>query len=173
MNDNEKLMIKQKIKQEGMNIHPIHDERAEICPECKSPMRYIYGEMFECPNCGRKEPSDFGKVKEFLDVNGPQTALVISDETGVTVEKIEQFLHEGRVEIPDGSDIYIRCQSCGTDIRYGRYCPDCMIKLTKDLGKAMMNPEVGEKPTNKSKYSGKMHLTNFDEDERGRKRSKK
>lgn len=122
-------------------------------------MKYIYGEMFECQSCGNKELSDFGKVREFLDENGPQNAETISENTGVSVKKIDEYLREGRVEIPDGSEIYIRCQSCGTDIRYGRYCPECMIRLTNGLSKAIWMPEVGEKPTKKGN-SGKMHLSN-------------
>lgn len=129
-------------------------EMSQLCPGCKIPMKYIYGETYECPSCGRKELSDFGKVRAFLDEAGPQPALVISSHTGVSVTVIEGFLREGRVEIPDGSSIYIKCQSCGTEIRYGRYCPECVAKTTKNLTQAMLAPEVGEKP----RYvAGKMH----------------
>ena len=66
--------------------------------------------MFECPSCHKKALSDFGLVREYLDKNGPQPAIVISDATGVKVEVIDKFLRQGRVEIPDGSDVYIKCQ---------------------------------------------------------------
>ncbi len=135
-------------------------EKLKACPICGSHMNYIYGEMFQCPECGRKERTDFGKVREFLEIAGPQPAIIISQETGVEVKVIEQFLREGRVEIPDGSPVYIRCQSCGTDIRYGRYCPECMLKLSKSLSQAILAPEVGEKPRTKS---GKMHTLEFDD----------
>ena len=117
-------------------------------------MNYIYGEMFQCPACGRKERTDFGKVREFLEIAGPQPAVIISEETGVPLKVIDKFLREGRVEIPDGSPVYIRCQGCGTDIRYGRFCPDCMLRLSKSLQHAMLAPEVGEKPRTNS---GRMH----------------
>lgn len=136
-------------------------EITKLCPSCTNqPMKYIYGETYECPCCGRKELSDFGKVREFLNESGPQPALIISAETGVKINVIEQFLREGRVEIPDGSSIYIKCQICGTDIRYGRYCPDCIMKTTKNLSKAMLSPEVGEKPRH---VDGKMHFFRGDE----------
>ena len=134
----------------------IHYEKAKECARCGSVMRYIYGEMFECPTCGYKEPTDFGKVREFLEVNGPQPAIVISENTGVTVECINELLREGRIEIPDGSEVFIKCQKCGTDIRYGRYCPDCMMKMTKSVSNALWMPEVGEKPKMKQ-VEGKMH----------------
>lgn len=129
-------------------------ERIKLCPICAEPMKYMFGEVFECSKCGKQELSDFGKVREFLDKSGPQPAIIIERETGVPLSVIHQFLREGRVEIPDGSDVYIRCQSCGTDIRYGRFCPECMLKLTKNIGQAMLAPEVGEKPR---MNSGKMH----------------
>ena len=97
------------------------------CPDCGIHMKYIYGEMFECPVCHRQEQTQFGKVRSYLEEHGPQPAMVISNETGVPVNVIDNFLRQGRIEIPDGSPVYIKCQSCGADIRYGRYCPDCMV----------------------------------------------
>lgn len=70
---------------------------------------------------------------------------------------MEDFLKQGRVEIPDGSDVYIKCQRCGTDIRYGRYCPECMMKIAKNIGQAMWSPDLGEKPHNKPDMAGRMH----------------
>jgi predicted RNA-binding Zn-ribbon protein involved in translation (DUF1610 family) len=132
-------------------------DRSKRCPSCDVEMRYVYGETFECPVCGRKELSDFGKVREFLDRNGPQPASVIADGTGVSLLVINNYLKQGRVEIPDGSDVYIKCQSCGTDIRYGRFCPECMMKITSNIGRAMCNPDMGEKPKIKRDAAGTMH----------------
>lgn len=115
----------------------------KICPKCGTTMVYAYGEMYECPKCGDKEYTDFGKIREYLETHGPQNAVTIADATGVSVKTIQKFLYQGRIEIPDGSDSYIKCQMCGTDIRYGRFCPDCMAKLNKENQTAVY---VGEKP---------------------------
>ncbi len=130
-------------------------DKVKLCPGCNSMMKYVYGELYKCPYCGKTELSDYGKVREFLEANGAQP-IVISDNTGVDIDVINQFLREGRVEIPDGSDIYIRCEACGAEIRYGRFCPECMLSMTKQIGKMMWMPEVGEKPKIKGQ-SGKMH----------------
>lgn len=130
-------------------------EKAKFCPKCNTRMKYNFGETFECENCGYKELTEFGKVREFLEKMGPQPATVISQETGVQVYIIEAFLRQGRVEIPEGSSIYIKCQSCGEDIRYGRFCPECALKMTNSIGQAMLMPEVGEKPKTKT---GRMHI---------------
>ena len=47
--------------------------------------------MYKYPGCGRKEPTDFGKVRDFLDTNGPQPAIVIADATGVSLDVIDGF----------------------------------------------------------------------------------
>ena len=36
------------------------------CPDCGIHMKYIYGEMFECPVCHRQEQTQFGKVRSYL-----------------------------------------------------------------------------------------------------------
>ena len=45
------------------------------CPDCGIHMKYIYGEMFECPVCHRQEQTEFGKVRSYLEEHGPQPAL--------------------------------------------------------------------------------------------------
>lgn len=131
------------------------------CPKCGTNMVYAFGEVYECPNCGDKEYTDFGKIREYLEKHGPQNAVTIADATGVSVKVIQKFLYQGRIEIPDGSDSYIKCQMCGADIRYGRLCPECTAKLNKDK-QAMVY--VGEKPKHKRDVDGKMHT--LDERER-------
>lgn len=144
-------------------------EMTKLCPDCGTKMKYIYGEMFECPTCGKKQLSDFGLVREYLDSHGPQPAIIISEATGVSVDVIDHFLRQGRVEIPDGSGVYIKCQSCGADIRYGRYCPECMAKMSKKLGKALLASDMGERPTKKADMSGKMHILSRTEEDHDKK----
>ena len=45
---------------------------------------------------------DYGKVRKYLDENGPSTSIEISEETGVKRSVIEEFLKVGRLEVvPD------------------------------------------------------------------------
>ncbi len=124
------------------------------CPKCGTKMVYAFGEVYECPQCGHKEYTDFGKIREYLEKHGPQNAVTIADATGVSVKAIQKFLYQGRIEIPDGSDSYIKCQMCGADIRYGRFCPECTAKLNKDKQSMVY---VGERPKHKRDHDGKMH----------------
>ena len=90
----------------------------KICPKCGTTMVYAFGETYECPKCGNKEYTDFGKIREYLETHGPQNAVTIADATGVSVKTIQKFLYQGRIEIPDGSDSYIKCQMCGADLHH-------------------------------------------------------
>lgn len=115
------------------------------CDKCNGKMFYIGSGAYECARCGYKILDDFGKVKQFLEENGPSPILVIAQVTGVKPEIIEMFLKKGRVEIPEGSKYYLQCERCGCSIKYGRYCPECVRELAGGIQK-MFNEEMGEKP---------------------------
>ena len=130
------------------------------CSECKGRIKYIGGGHYECYDCGHQEVDDFGKVKDYIDENGASPAIVISENTGVPVDMINAMLKEGRLEIPEGSVVYIECEKCGCSIRYGRFCPDCIRNRTNSLKGIYFNPDVGEKPKNapKKRHDGRMHF---------------
>jgi hypothetical protein len=128
------------------------------CSKCRGRIRYIGGGKYECFDCGNEEIDDFGKVKEYIDENGPTPAVIISEHTGVPVDLINGMLRQGRLEIPEGSAVYIKCETCGCSIRYGRFCPDCIRSRTNSLKGIYFHPEVGEKPKRPGKQDGKMHF---------------
>ena len=145
------------VKKKREQISAVMNDRYDMaheCPKCGANMVYAFGEVYECPKCGNREYTDFGKIREYLETHGPQNAVTISDATGVSVNVIQRFLYQGRIEIPDGSDSYIKCQMCGADIRYGRYCPECSAKLNKG-NQSMVY--IGEKPKHKRDHDGIMH----------------
>lgn len=109
---------REKQKKEKRQIDTlIKYDRAKICPKCGELMRYAFGEVFKCDNCGAEELTSFGKVRKYIEDHGPSNAANISDGTGVPVSTINRYLREGRIEIPDGSDSYIKCEDCGAEIR--------------------------------------------------------
>ena len=78
----------------------------------------------------------------------------IAEATGVPEKTIRQYLRDSMLEIPEGSPIYIKCESCGRDIRSGRWCPSCAAKLSNGLKGTFVG--VGEVPKDTS--SGKMRF---------------
>jgi hypothetical protein len=117
--------------------------------------------MNKCPKCGYEELNDFGKVRTYIEECGSSPAHVISEATGVSVTKINKYLIEGRLEIPDGSPVFIKCQSCGTDLKYGRFCAECALKMCKQLQVKFNEVDVGEQPKKKT-ISGKMQFLDRD-----------
>lgn len=138
------------------------ERKPNRCSKCKGRLKYIGGGYYECYDCGNKETDDFGKVKDFIDEFGPRPAVIIYEHTGVPVDIINGMLKQGRLEIPEGSKVYIECESCGCSIRYGRYCPDCIRAKTNNLKGVFFNADVGEKPKNEPpKQDGKMRFFDF------------
>lgn len=129
--------------------------RPTNCKKCNE--RYVYKAFGEylCPKCGYIEFDEYGKIRKYLEDNGPQPAISISMATKIPVSVINQYLREGRLEIPEGSEIFIQCEICKADIRYGRYCPACAAKLSKEFKSALMPSEIGEEP---KRVKGKMRF---------------
>lgn len=120
-------------------------DKPETCGLCHGKMEYLGGGRYKCEFCGHEELDEFGKVKDFLETHGPTPSYQISLVTGVRKEVIDLFLKRGMVELPEESDYYLKCEKCGCNIRYGRYCPDCIQKLAGGI-QALFSENAGEKP---------------------------
>ncbi|MCR5686279.1 MAG: hypothetical protein K6G81_12855 [Lachnospiraceae bacterium] len=130
----------------------------QVCERCGRMFNYAgFGNPF-CPSCKSVDAEEFDKVRDYLVHNGAANMYEISEATGVSEKTIRRYLTESRLEIPEGSPIYIKCESCGCDIRSGRYCPDCAGRLSKELNMSYQS-FVGEKPKVVAvNNTGKMHF---------------
>lgn len=75
----------------------IDDDKLQQCTECGGSYRFLGQGKYACENCGKIEYNDFGKVKLFLEENGPSPAVVISEGTGVPITKIMEYIRQGRI----------------------------------------------------------------------------
>lgn len=121
------------------------ESKPTICEKCGGKLYYDAMGRYRCGDCKNEVLDDFGKVKVFLDENGPTPIPIIAEKTGVREDLLSIFLRKGRLEIPEGSKIYIKCEKCGCSIRYGRFCPECTGQLAGEI-KAVFNEEMGERP---------------------------
>ena len=137
----------------------LFDDTPRTCEKCGGKYKFNSHGSYICEDCGNIVFDDFGKIRTFLDEHGPSPALIISEGTGVSLSKITRFLRQGRIEIPDGSGEYINCENCGEPIRYGRYCPTCAAKLSKNMAVTLTSGDIGERP--KIANKGKMHTENL------------
>ena len=69
-----------------------------VCEVCKGKMYYVHGGLYRCDKCGHEVLDDFGKIKTFIELNGPSPALTISAAIGVSTEIIELFLGTGQLK---------------------------------------------------------------------------
>lgn len=124
------------------------------CTGCKKLFQYPGFGPKLCPDCRKEEEEMFKKVRDYLNENGPANYYTIAEATGIKEEIIKQWLKDGRLEVPEDSEIFIKCERCGCDIRSGRYCPACAAEMTKEL-KGLYSGAIGELPKNQS---GKMRF---------------
>lgn len=94
---------------------------------------YNYDHFKICPVCRRKDEDDFEKVKAYLREYPGADIQTVSDETGVDTRKIIEFLKEGRLEVGEGSQLLIQCESCGASIKTGRFCEKCATNISREL----------------------------------------
>lgn len=138
----------------------VQQKKVERCELCHNRMNYIGSGRYRCTFCGAEILDEFGKIKAFLDQNGPTPSGIIAQQTGISLDRIDAYLRKGMVEIQDGGKYYLTCERCGCDIRYGRYCPECAKSEIKD-GFRTSYQDVGERPkTQNNEMSGKMHFLN-------------
>jgi len=136
------------------------DSKPIKCDECGSKIYYKGCGHYVCEQCKHDMYDYFGKVKKYLDDHGPTPSAIVSEETGVPHNILNSFLKKGRVEIPEGSKFYIKCEKCGCSLRYGRFCPECAKALAGGI-KVILTEDIGEKPKKVSaELDGKMHFVN-------------
>lgn len=135
--------------------------RMRHCQRCGRLFGYSgFGHIY-CGACKHADQRDFNMVKEYIIENPGATMLEVEEQTGVLMKFITIYLREGRLEIPQNSPIFIKCEICGKDIRYGRVCPDCADHLTREEKNNMEFDEyqIGDVP----KKIGKMRFLNRDD----------
>ncbi len=103
------------------------------CKECKRLFNYIGGPRL-CPDCREKLEDKFTEVKKFVEDNKNASISVVSEEMGVSVQQINQWVREERLIFAEGSVVMINCESCGAPIRTGRYCDKCKGQMVNKFG---------------------------------------
>ncbi len=129
----------------------------KVCARCGRMFNYLGFGHYYCPTCKKQDEEDFTKVKEYIYNNGVASALEVSEMTGVSIKLIEQYLREGRLEIPENSPIFIKCEKCSVDIRSGRLCPSCATSLS-NTARIEMDFDDNQIGTVPKKLIGKMRF---------------
>ena len=107
--------------------------RPKVCEECGGIMIFKGVGEYQCEDCKALAYDDYGKVRLYIEKHKGANAAKIEAETGVSQKSIRAMLKEGRLEVTADSPAYLRCESCGKNIRSGRLCKECEIEYHRKV----------------------------------------
>lgn len=117
----------------ALDLNTLKYGRPAACSKCGGDLRYTGVGEYECTECKNLELDDYGKVRTYIEKNHGATQSQVSQATGVSVNKIRQMLKEEKIEVAATSLVFLHCEMCGTEIRSGKYCPACELKVKSGL----------------------------------------
>lgn len=112
---------------------------------------YSYDGFNLCHSCRQENEKDFDRVKEYIYEHPGANISEVHDATEVEVERIIEYLREGRLEIAEGGNLILECESCGKSITTGRYCDECAGNLHRELGGAIKGTKDQKKKSSQEK----------------------
>ena len=107
--------------------------RPTYCSECGGVMVFKGVGEYQCETCGFLDYDDYGKVRNYIETHMGANAAEASKATGVSQKAIRDMLKEARLEIAPNSTFFLRCEICGTAVRWGRFCAKCEVAHHRDL----------------------------------------
>lgn len=107
--------------------------RPTYCSECGGVMVFKGVGEYQCEKCGYVDYDDYGKVRGYIEKHMGANAAEASKATGVSQKSIREMLKEARLEIAPNSTFFLRCEICGTAIRWGRFCQKCEMAHHRDI----------------------------------------
>ena len=90
---------------------------------------FLYAGVPICPECLAKEDQQFVKVKHYIDEHSGAGVQETSDETGVPLDVVVEFLRQGLLVTGSGAAGPLACMVCKKPITRGRLCPKCEAAL--------------------------------------------
>ena len=129
------------------------------CRKCGNIFNYVVGPII-CPACREKQEEEFQKVKKYVLENPRVSIQQVSEECDVDAVQIKQWIREERLEIAEGSSLFINCELCGAPIRSGRFCDKCRVEMSSGFRNVMKEngTDAPRHPSNIEKGSPKMRF---------------
>lgn len=88
-----------------------------------------------CPICMQYDEANFQRIKEYLNEHPKATVLQVAGGLDIPVKMIKKYLKEGRLEVIEAENFFLECERCGTPIKTGRYCEECIRNLDSSIKK--------------------------------------
>lgn len=104
------------------------------CRRCGKLFAYMGNPL--CRQCIDQDEELFIKVREYIEKNLKCTTIEVASALDVPVEKILQFLREGKLELgKENTNMLLDCERCGRSISTGRYCSECATAMEQEFRK--------------------------------------
>lgn len=103
------------------------------CKECGGVMIFKGVGEYHCEDCGFVDYDDYGKVRLYIEEHRGATAAEIENAVGVSQRSIRRMLKDSKIEIAEGSKVFMHCEVCGKSIRSGRFCHECEFKVHRNM----------------------------------------
>jgi len=94
------------------------------------------GNLKLCSRCYTSDDDDFKVVRDHLYDYPDSTIVEVSEETGVSENKILKFLRAGKLILKGELSTLLVCEECKTPINTGIFCDTCSSKLVRELKRA-------------------------------------
>lgn len=91
------------------------------------------GFIILCPTCYEKDQKDFERIRQYLYEHPRAKIFQVSTDLDMPVSKLKRYLREGRLEIVEKDNQFLKCEACGKSICSGVYCEDCSRKYNIDI----------------------------------------
>lgn len=98
------------------------------CIKCGTLFNSKFDSDKYCATCADIDLKNYYLVREFLEKNPRSTIFEISGATGISENRILDFVREGRLMSPDIGNESRKCLICGKIIKKGSLCSNCDIK---------------------------------------------
>ena len=116
------------------------------CRKCRRIFNYVMGPIL-CQNCREEEEAKFQTVKKYVQENVRCGMREVAEACDVSLNQIQQWLREERLELAEDSGIMLACESCGGLIRSGRYCDKCKSNLVNGFNSVLQGRKPAESST--------------------------
>jgi uncharacterized protein len=101
------------------------------CAACGSFFEAI-GFQNVCSNCIEQDKKDFDRIRDYLYIHPRAKIFEVANNLDILVPKIKRYLKDGRLEIIEKNNLFLKCEKCGQPICSGVQCNDCLKQASHD-----------------------------------------
>ena len=130
------------------------------CRQCGRIFNYLSGPPI-CQVCKEKGDAKFQQVKEYVRDHPGSTINQVAEENEVTPKQVKQWVREERLQFSDDSPVVFQCETCGANIKTGRYCDACKKKQANTFEQSIAKPEPVKVEPEPQKGSDKNKMRHF------------